>query len=97
MCIRDRHKDGEEQNEKVISAWKMLVHSFEVATFQPNPFEKTTEGLILDIDFHDKEGDGDRYDEVDGVFFTVGGMYGLTPAGKKFNDVVTRKFYTTWG
>ena len=56
-----------------------------------------TQGLILGINYHDKEGDGDQYDEVDGVFFTVDGVYGLTPAGKKFNESIDRRYYTQFG
>jgi hypothetical protein len=57
-------------------------------------FKKATGGLYLLMGFHEKE---DRYDEVDGVYFAVGDMYQLTPAGRKHQKIIQRKFFTTWG
>lgn len=43
--------------------------------------------LNLTLDFHDVEHDGDAYDEVDGVFFRLGGVYEMTPAAMEFKDI----------
>jgi hypothetical protein len=82
-----QYQDNDVQNDDALEAWKYLAHAFDTKT----------KGLLLGIGFHDVDESGDKYDEVNGVFFTVDGMYELTPAGKKFNDVVNRKFYTQWG
>ena len=59
-------------------------------------FEKKTK-LSLRLDFHCSEDDGDRYDEVNGYYWRVKGMYQLTPAGKKIDKYVSRKFFVTFG
>ena len=59
-------------------------------------FESET-GLELELSYHDSYSDGDRYDEVDGAFWTVGGVYGLTPAGKKYVDKITRCNWVVFG
>lgn len=58
---------------------------------------KEVTGLQLDVSHHDSESEGDRYDDVDGVFWTVGGVYQLTPAGKKYEDKITRSHYVIFG
>ena len=47
--------------------------------------------------YHDKEEDGDRYDEVDGIFWSVCGVWELTKAGKKMEKYISRKFWTNFG
>lgn len=64
---------------------------------QKNFNEKT--GLDLLINYHYFE-EGDRYDEVDGVFWDVNNAYQLTPEAKKLIDSgikIDRKFYVTFG
>lgn len=78
------------ENDKILSAWNLLVNTFERVTMP----DHKTEGLILGIGYHEKE---DRNDEIDGIFFSVDNAYELTPAGKKFNKLFNRKFYTQWG
>jgi hypothetical protein len=56
-------------------------------------FEEKT-GLTLEIKYHDKE---DRYDEVNGMFWEVDGVYEKTAAGKKYDKDIERKFWTTFG
>ena len=46
--------------------------------------------------FHDEDS-GDRYDEVEGGFFHVDGMYCLSPAGEKFKGKIERKFFVSFG
>lgn len=54
-------------------------------------------GLDLYLGFHDKEECGDRYDQINGYYWNVDGMYELTEAGKKMESVVDRKFFVTFG
>ena len=58
-------------------------------------FSKT--GLVIHCGYHDSQDDGDRYDDLDGGFFRVEGMYQLTKAGEKFEEVITRCFYVQYG
>ena len=61
-------------------------------------FNKKTK-LTLYFDSYDEEG-GDRYDnpgDKDGCIFCVDGMVQLTPAGKKFKDIVTQHQWTQYG
>lgn len=61
-------------------------------------FNKKTK-LTLYFDSYDEEG-GDRYDnpgDKDGCIFCVDGMVQLTPAGKKFKDIVTERRWTQFG
>jgi len=60
-----------------------------------NAFKKKT-GLYLNVAFHSPD-DGDSYDEVSGIYWNVDGMYQLTPAGKKMEKCVNRKFFVTFG
>lgn len=59
-------------------------------------FNKVT-GLEIYLNYHDSGDNGSRYDDVDGPFWSVDGMYQLTEAGKKYRDVVNRAFYVTFG
>lgn len=56
-------------------------------------FNKTT-GLELGVVHHEAD---DRADDLDGGAFSVDGVYQLTPAGKKYEDSIVRKFWTTSG
>jgi len=63
-----------------------------------NSFSKNT-GLTLYFDSYDEEG-GDRYDnpgDKDGCIFCVDGMVQLTPAGKKFKDIISERKWTQFG
>ena len=63
-----------------------------------NSFNKKT-GLTLYFDNYDEEG-GDRYDnpgDKDGCIFCVDGMVQLTPAGKKFQKIITERKWTQFG
>jgi hypothetical protein len=84
----DLQYEGGERNvsEGVREAWRALCAGFEAAT-----------GLTLSIGFHDSENDGSSYDEVEGLYFAVDGMYQLSPAGERWKDVVERKQFVTFG
>lgn len=49
-------------------------------------FEKEYPGLELNLNYHDQESDGDRYDDVDGAFWEVSGLYTLTESAKKLGQ-----------
>jgi hypothetical protein len=50
----------------------------------------------LEIGFHDSE-NGDTYDEVNGIFWNVGGVYRYTETGERYKDKIIRSFYVTYG
>jgi hypothetical protein len=61
-------------------------------------FNKKT-GLTLYFDSYDEDGGG-RYDnpgDKDGCIFCVDGMVQLTPAGKKFKDIISERKWTQFG
>lgn len=60
-------------------------------------FEKDTNGLTLEVDYHDVNEEGDRYDTVDGVFWSVGGVYCMTPQADAIKEHLTDVSYTKWG
>jgi hypothetical protein len=59
-------------------------------------FNKIT-GLDVGLGYHDKNEDGDRYDDVNGWYWWVEGVYQLTPIGEKYKDKIERKFFVTFG
>ena len=78
--------DDERQGNDLNRALQALIETFRAKTL----------GLELDICFHDPE-NGDRYDEVSGLFFTVSGAYQYTPAGEKFKQFIERKGWVEFG
>jgi|WetSurSiteA1Bulk_404760.scaffolds.fasta_scaffold78533_2 hypothetical protein len=58
-------------------------------------FNEVTE-LELALGFH-CEDDGDRYDDIRGPYWSVFGVYDLTPAGKKYFNIIKRAFFVTFG
>lgn len=73
-------------DEAVSEAYRAILEKFN---------EKT--GLTLMLGYHDSESCGSRYDEVDGAYWAVDGMYQLTPEGKNWQHTVERKFFVTFG
>jgi hypothetical protein len=59
-------------------------------------FEEKTD-LTLYLSYHNADDDGSCYDDINGAYFCVDGMYELTPAGKKFNKIVQKKMFVTFG
>lgn len=92
---------------KLISGLKTTIDDMVEGIFQDyenviidlkNSFNKNT-GLTLYFDHYNEEG-GDRYDnpgDKDGCIFCVDGMVELTPAGKKFKDIITERKWTQFG
>ena len=59
-------------------------------------FHKNT-GLEVYLGFHSVYDNGDCYDDVDGVFWYVEGMYQLSLKGKKISSIVSRSMFVTYG
>jgi len=59
-------------------------------------FKKKT-GLRIELCYHDSDSMGDRYDEVNGEFWAVDGVYQLTPAGRKYKKYIQRKTFVIFG
>lgn len=78
--------DIENYSGEILDSYKKLKKAFEKKT-----------GLSLFIGYHDCDNDGDRYDEVDGTYWGVDGMYKMTDAGKKMRKYVSRKMWVTFG
>lgn len=72
------------------TAWETLRKDFKTLTTVDG------EGLDLLVVYHGEE-DGDRYDNVQGAFFCVEGVYQLSPAGRKFKDQIERVHYVNFG
>jgi len=79
--------DSMDDDDPIGKALEQLKESFHIAT----------DGLELHLGFHDHDECGDRYDEINGYFWGIDGMYELTEAGKKFEDKVSRKHFVTFG
>jgi len=71
----------------------MVEKAFDILT---TAFQKKT-GLGLNIGFHDQHDEGDRYDQVNGAFWSVDGVYELTEAGKKYEKYINRQMYVSFG
>jgi len=59
-------------------------------------FKKAT-GLELGIGFHDMDDEGDRYDDVNGMYWWVDGVWVLSKAGKEHEKHIDRKLFVTFG
>lgn len=70
-------------------AFDLLRKEFETATAVGDS------KLELYMGYHDCDSDGDRYDEVDGAYFCVGGCYAPTPAAKGLLEdrTIERKWF----
>lgn len=59
-------------------------------------FSKKT-GLSINLGYHSSNEDGDRYDEVDGHFWDLGGVTVKTPAAKKLGKKIRFSTWVTFG
>lgn len=77
-----RHTD-DDKAEAIEKAYEALCEAFDKIT-----------GLELGVIHHEWE---DKGDDLDGGAFSVDKVYQLTPAGKKHEKSIVRKFWTTSG
>lgn len=84
--------DSEKLAEEVVTIYDKHLNSLQKA------FKKKTK-LELYFDHYDEDG-GDRYDnpnDKDGCIFCVNGVMVLSPAGKKYQDIITERRWTQFG
>ena len=84
-------KEAEDLQDKIQETWERLQKDFAKKT-----------GLELDLGFHDADEEGDRYDDINGYFFSVGEIWQKTPAARRLEkkygkNSVDRKFFVTFG
>lgn len=84
-------KNDSKDLASLYKAWKALNTAFKKAT-----------GLALLVDYHSRDDEGDIYDDLDGMFIGVIGLYQPTAKYKKLkakfgDDVVERKYYVSFG
>ena len=60
-------------------------------------FDNATGGMGLFLEYHDSEGGGDRYDDVDGVYWSLNNVYEMTEVAKAIKGHIHRKFFVTFG
>jgi hypothetical protein len=87
FAMEAQYDNGESLSDKVAFAYGKLI----------GEFKHNTGGLMLGMAHHQSDEYGDRYDEVDGTYFYVDGMYELTEAGEKMKDIVERKMFVQFG
>jgi hypothetical protein len=76
----------DEVPEPVLTVYGKLIEAFKKAT-----------GLDLRLSFHNSEDEGDRYDDINGAYWWVNGVYQLTPAGEKYKKHITRSNFVIFG
>ena len=79
-------QDSSEESANVVRAYNALRMAFKRKT-----------GLMLSLSYHNSDDEGSSYDEVDGVYWAVDGVYQLTSAGKKYSMEIQRKFFVAFG
>ena len=78
--------NGDDPTGEVEEAYEALCKAFEDATELP-----------LGLDYHDSDDRGGCYDDVNGLFWWVNNVYEMTPAAKKLENKIKRKFFVTFG
>ena len=78
--------EDEQSNYAPYRALQNLIEAFKIKTG----------GLELDICYHDPE-NGDCYDEVSGLFFTIRGVFQYTPAGERFKQFIETQGWVEFG
>lgn len=72
----------EKHFEKCNTQYHKLCDAFQLYT-----------NLTLNINYHNISTEGDRYDDVDGVFWELGNVTKLTPSAKKMEEDIR---YSRW-
>ena len=91
--------EGQDYEELASSEREEIILSPEVKKAYEalmKAFKKKT-GLTMMMEYHDCDECGDRYDDINGAYWAVGGMYQLTKAGKKMEKLVKRSLFVTYG
>lgn len=87
-CLGDYIEVDEDDLKVIKNLWGDLAVDFEKKT-----------GLTLSATHYDEDS-GDRYDDAndhEGMIFTLGGVYQMTPAAEKIRDMITHSNFTIWG
>lgn len=74
------------ESPEIQEAYDKLCEAFKAAT-----------GLVLYIGFHGSDDDGDRYDEVDGVYWGLDNVWQRTPAAEKIKGKIQSLGFVTLG
>jgi 23S rRNA G2069 N7-methylase RlmK/C1962 C5-methylase RlmI len=84
----DIENNPDDFTEEIQKAYKALKSAFKKKT-----------GLDISIAYHDSNDGGDRYDDVNGVFWVLefSSVYKMTPAASKIKDKIRRAFYVVFG
>lgn len=85
----DHFDDEQERFDQISRAWLELQTAFGLRTSVCNS------KLELMVGYHSGE-NGDCYDELDGGFFHVDGVYVRSPAGAQFAGMIERKHYVEY-
>lgn len=82
----------EDGAEVLTRLWKELQADFAEKTTMPN----NGKHLNLYCGYHDLD-NGSCYDDIDGAFFSVGGVYERSQAGEVFRDILEDVSFVTFG
>jgi hypothetical protein len=92
--------DAIDEADKTLEEFARDDSNFDFEPFQEllKDFKKKTK-LDMYLAYHDQENSGDRYDEVDGVYWALdfSDVYEMTPAAKKLAAKINRKFFVNFG
>lgn len=88
LCIKN-FVYGLKGEDALIEEEQELLDSFE--KLQDVFLERT--GLDLDLQYHDSDEFGDRYDDVNGPYWEVGNVWVMTPAAEKLKEHITKASY----
>ena len=59
-------------------------------------FKKIT-NFDITLSYHDRESEGDIYDDVSGGYFIIDSVEELTASGKKYQEILQKSFWVGWG
>ena len=59
-------------------------------------FKKITH-LDITLSYHDRENEGDIYDDIEGGYFVIDGVEELTLSGEKYQEILQKSFWVGFG
>lgn len=92
LFLNDEVELSEEDGASILGrVWEELQADFAEKTKMPN-------GKHLDLycGYHDPD-NGDIYDDIEGAFFSVDGVYERSQAGEVFQGILTDVSFVTYG